>query len=49
MKEHTGFFQKLPDGQIDGLFLITFSINPVISLRSKWWAFFEKTLNLPTG
>ena len=49
VKEPTGFIQTLPDGQIDGLFLITFSINPAISLRSKWWAFFEKSLNLPTG
>ena len=49
MKELCGFFQKLPDGHIDGLFVISFSINPAISLRSKWWAFFEKTPNLPTG
>ena len=49
MKEPTRFFHKMPDGHIDGLFVISFSINPAISLRSKWWAFFDKTLNLPTG
>ena len=36
MKEPCGFFHQMPDGYIDGLFLITFSINPVISLKSKW-------------
>jgi len=49
MKEPTEFFQNLPDGHIDGLFVTSFSINPAISLRSEWQAFFEKTLNLPTG
>jgi len=49
VKELCGFFHKMPDGHIDGLFVISFSINPAISLRSKWWTLFEKTLNLPTG
>jgi len=50
MKEPTGFFQKLPDGHIDGFFVISFSTNPAISLRSKWWAFFLKKLSIcPLG
>jgi len=36
MKELCGFFHKMPDGHIDGVFVITFPINPAISLRSKW-------------
>jgi len=49
MKEPTGFFKNLSDGRIDALFLITFSINPAISLRSKWWVFLKELSICPLG
>jgi len=49
VKEPTGFIQKMPDGQINGLFLITFSMYPVISLRSKGGLFLNELSICPLG
>jgi len=49
VKEPRGFIHKIPSGSFDGFFMNLISTYPPITLRSKWWVSFKRTLNLPAG
>ena len=49
VKEPSGFIHKIPAGWFDGFILNLISMYPLITLRSKWWVSFKRTLNLPAG
>ena len=49
VKETLEFFHKVPYGQSGGFVQIKFITYPQGKLKSKWWACFKWTHNLPAG
>ena len=45
VKEISGSIHNVPSGHLAGHIVIAFSMCPLITLRSKWWAHCESILN----